>query len=474
MSQLNPRGVTFNNNSLDDISGFTITELQNYSLPTRKLDTFEVSNQDRIAISGDNFYTRVIEIAGYISQNSRSSFDAVLSELKSSIVERNATLVVPHNGQDIEYTATMRTVDTDDVAGGYGKVSIVFICSDPYGYRTAQTTLLHEGQITSSNQSLVVSPDGYTLQAPIYTVTLNSLATLDFDGSDDYVTAASNITSVGDQLTVSTYIKFNAMGPQQIIGNRDDTGTNGFYCKRDSTTGNIRFGAGDGVNYALWRTTGDIALPEATNGTWNRLTFVYDQGTVTIYVNETSYAASLFDGSAITGSITDGVRSTVIGRYAAFNAYSLNGSMRELRVWKGRAFTSDEVSQLNNGDRPYTPDLEYLFTEGTGSTVADTSGNGNTGTISNATWSSDTQYGNETLSLASLDRAETMEITRTWENLDVLIVNTRTNSVTVNGSNADFSGKIPMLNAGSNTLVYDDGFTERDVDITVAYNQREL
>ena len=52
------------------------------------------------------------------------------------------------------------------------------------------------------------------------------------------------------------------------------------------------------------------------------------------------------------------------------------------------------VETLEGRIAPATLVAAYGFNEGSGSTVADASGNGDTGTISNATWTTAGKYGN--------------------------------------------------------------------------------
>ena len=51
------------------------------------------------------------------------------------------------------------------------------------------------------------------------------------------------------------------------------------------------------------------------------------------------------------------------------------------------------METLEDRTAPATLVAAYAFSEGTGPTVADASGNGNTGTIANATWTTSGKYG---------------------------------------------------------------------------------
>ena len=51
------------------------------------------------------------------------------------------------------------------------------------------------------------------------------------------------------------------------------------------------------------------------------------------------------------------------------------------------------METLEDRTAPATLVAAYAFNEGTGTTVADSSGNGNNGTIANATWTTSGKYG---------------------------------------------------------------------------------
>jgi hypothetical protein len=69
-------------------------------------------------------------------------------------------------------------------------------------------------------------------------------------------------------------------------------------------------------------------------------------------------------------------------------------SNRPVRPWPTRPkFLRLELERLEDRTAPALV-AAYSFNEGTGATVADLSGNANTGTIANATWTTSGKYGN--------------------------------------------------------------------------------
>lgn len=71
-------------------------------------------------------------------------------------------------------------------------------------------------------------------------------------------------------------------------------------------------------------------------------------------------------------------------------------------------------------------------------------------------------------------RGETITFTRDWVALDVLTINCETGVASVGGSVVDFVGRLPILSKGSNTLIFDDTLTARQIDISITYRKRYI
>jgi hypothetical protein len=79
---------------------------------------------------------------------------------------------------------------------------------------------------------------------------------------------------------------------------------------------------------------------------------------------------------------------------------------------------------------------------------------------------------NASILIGNLNTGQTITITRTWVAGDLLIVNSQTGSVTVNGSEVSFSGAFPLFVRGAGTLTYSDTFTTRTIDLYAYYYKR--
>jgi len=82
----------------------------------------------------------------------------------------------------------------------------------------------------------------------------------------------------------------------------------------------------------------------------------------------------------------------------------------------------------------------------------------------------------KTVSFGNLNTGQQINITRTWANSDVVVIDTNplTASVKVNGNVVAFTGAFPTFAKGSQTLTYSDNFTTRTFNIAVPYYPRFL
>lgn len=207
---------------------------------------------------------------------------------------------------------------------------------------------------------------------------------LDFDGGD-LVTAPNS--SAGNQISGSTAFSVEAWFRQE------GTGGSSFGRILDKVTGS--------AGYLLGSLSNTLSFRVYTNGTqytsntftqtgqaWHHVVGVWDGSTVKLYYDNNTAA-----GTATTGTPNDDSgRELYIGqRFAADSGW--DGHIRRIRIFKNKALSAGDVSTLWNEGK-YVQNqaspvsgctAEYNFTEGTGTTLADTSGNGVTATLGTTT-----------------------------------------------------------------------------------------
>lgn len=79
-----------------------------------------------------------------------------------------------------------------------------------------------------------------------------------------------------------------------------------------------------------------------------------------------------------------------------------------------------------------------------------------------------------TITLENSDTGYAISISRVWTATEILVVDVENFSVTVDGTEVDYSGAFPDFAPGSRTLIYTDDFSARNVDITVDSTVRYL
>lgn len=119
---------------------------------------------------------------------------------------------------------------------------------------------------------------------------------------------------------------------------------------------------------------------------WVHVVGVYDGSTLKIYENAVEKGSKSF-----TGSINSGTGNLTLGKRSEINSGYLNGSLDEVRIWN-IALSASQISTYYNDEfsDPTTPSgclvAYYQMSNGSGISLMDDSGNGNDGTITNASW----------------------------------------------------------------------------------------
>jgi len=206
---------------------------------------------------------------------------------------------------------------------------------------------------------------------------------LSFNGVSDLVTIPHNANQLlTTGFTLSAWINPRSLGDingGRIFDKTGGAGTGGFYFKVGSS--NV---VGFAVNAGTDRTSATNSVPL---GQWTHaLVTVASDATVTFYIN------GVASGTPVTTSALSNITTTanlIIGDRAD-TARSFNGFIDEPRIWNV-ALTQAQITALyQQGTVPTTGLVaEYKFNEGSGTLATDSSGNGNTGTITGATYTSD-------------------------------------------------------------------------------------
>lgn len=212
-----------------------------------------------------------------------------------------------------------------------------------------------------------------------------------FDGTDDYINVPDPSSGVLDfgtnNFSVSIWFKTASTTAKRLMNKINATPTGWLFDVNTTTggtdsAGGLRFGIGDSGVIV------DYAVPLSLNdNSWHLATATVDRGsTPTLKIYADGIVVGSTSLSSVTGSISNaepialGVVPSVTGNY-------YNGQLDEARIYN-RALSSDEVARLYRLTAPTGIDTNlkgYWSFNGpdmpTGTTAADRSGAGNTGTL---------------------------------------------------------------------------------------------
>jgi hypothetical protein len=182
--------------------------------------------------------------------------------------------------------------------------------------------------------------------------------------------------------TISAWVK------AQLVTSNVSSDAQHIFASSGTTSPFIAFSLRNG-NYLLrYFDSGEdrqIAVKQIPN-TFVLLTSVFDKtdSNIKLYIN------GVLRGTQSVTSYENVLSGTLVRFGFQTGTTSLNGIIDEPRIWS-RALTAQEVSDLYFNDIVPQDGLvaEYLFNEASGTTALDTSGNGNDGTITGATYTTD-------------------------------------------------------------------------------------
>jgi len=193
---------------------------------------------------------------------------------------------------------------------------------------------------------------------------------LDFDGVNDLVTITDDPSlNITDTITIETWVNMSVAGWACISKWTD------YALRVDAASDTF-----DAILWGVYTFNATIDL-----NTWYHIVVTYDGANVRGYLD-----GILIDTHPNVAAIPTGASDLLIGR--SLGSGWITGDIDEVRIYN-RAIDQTEIDYSHNGGiGRYTPYdttglvLELHIEEGVGVATADTSGEGNNGTITGATW----------------------------------------------------------------------------------------
>ena len=195
---------------------------------------------------------------------------------------------------------------------------------------------------------------------------------LRFDGND-YVNCGHDATlAITNSITIAAWVKMDVQSSRAAIVDKNLDNGYGLSYELDNRIGFYCRGTNVGYLY-----TDPLSLE--ADGKWHQIVGIYDGSSMSIYLD-----GHVIASAAATGSIHANADNLTIGRRANGD-WGFKGIIDEVSVCD-LAWSPDEVGQ--NYFRAWNC-AYYTFDEGAGQLAADSTGNGNDGTLNNgASWAS--------------------------------------------------------------------------------------
>jgi hypothetical protein len=245
---------------------------------------------------------------------------------------------------------------------------------------------------------LIVLASGYTSIAQLCVPNSSSL---NFNGTSAYINVTDQNLNITDSITVEAWInstQWGATSAQNTIFCKHgwSQGEAG-YVLRAGGNGQLSFNIGgvdtNGVNVSWVNdTTPNSAV--ITLNVWHHVAGTYDGDSLKVYIDGILKQTKAFNGTIAPspgyapriGALSDPTYGP--DRY-------FKGNIDEVRVWH-RALSQAEIAanMYNHIDTATAVGLAgyWRFNEGTGTTVNDITGNGNTGTLLNTIWATNVPF----------------------------------------------------------------------------------
>ena len=189
---------------------------------------------------------------------------------------------------------------------------------------------------------------------------------LSFDGTDDYVDLGKNSSlDLGTNFEITFSVKFTGTGLYSILQRGTDALDDKYWYIQSLSNGSgkLEFQISDGVGFALIQTS--VAV---NDGAWHQVVWTRSGDTHTVKIDGVD--------RTITGNIDPGIgeinnssRNIYIGAEKVNSEFYYSGAIDGVKIVVGGT----------------TKGLWY-FDDGSGSTLTDSSGNGNNGTVNGAAW----------------------------------------------------------------------------------------
>lgn len=166
--------VTYNGHDLTAIPFVEIDRREIHAVPKRNIKTEYLARNDGEKIMRAFYGSRTIEILGHIYAPDRATLETARDALMAYLIIPNSALVVDYGVSSRLFNCTVDNTIFTEVTAGFTQFTISFVCSDPFGYDTATSSISFTSPITTASSDQNITLGGSWLAEPIITLTLSS------------------------------------------------------------------------------------------------------------------------------------------------------------------------------------------------------------------------------------------------------------------------------------------------------------
>jgi hypothetical protein len=209
---------------------------------------------------------------------------------------------------------------------------------------------------------------------------------MSFDGVDDWLTVADSASlDLTGAMTLEAWVNPSALSGWRTVLMKEGASALSYSLYANDNMPKPAVYARIAGDSSSMGNSGTSSLPV---NTWTHLAATYDGGSLRIFVNGSEVASPM----PLTGSMAASTSPLRIGGNALFGGEYFQGKIDEVRIY-ARALSPAEI--VADMGLPVSNGLAaaFSFDEGSGTTASDSSGNGNNGTVSGATWAAQGKFG---------------------------------------------------------------------------------
>lgn len=190
--------VFFNDINLESITGLTVLSTNPYMPPRRKLSLYNLARTDKSKNNAAFYVEKQIIIRVGISRPNRGEAEKSIDSLMKILQGLEKTLVLPQSGTSRKYYASLSDAVVNESGGAYVEISLVFSCTDRFGYELGTTLIKDAPGRTGS-----IYYDGHTYggsapwQVPFIQIDLRAVT----GGSSTSIVVGNNTS--GQEITVT-------------------------------------------------------------------------------------------------------------------------------------------------------------------------------------------------------------------------------------------------------------------------------